>query len=226
MWRMMPRLAIATLTATLALALAYGPEAHASTSASYASTSPTFSFATTGSVSDITGTQPIEFYGLFGSGSLSATSLTPIGQFITNTLPATATLTDTNTPFVIDMNVVMPPGSPMAHYDYKIQGVLNGSITGNGQSNMMAYVTVITGNDYGTGATPPFSSSELRFNAPLLIAAPNGQVSGFSTLTSRLEIPGLPPPLAAPEPTSFVVFGMAAAGWYIRRRRLRSKLND
>ncbi len=225
MWRMMPRLATATLTATLALALGYAPRANASTSASFANL-PTYSYTTTGSISGMTGAQPIEFFGLFGSGTLNAVTSTPIGQFIASPLPATATLTYNNTPFVIDLNVVTAPGSPIANYDYKIQGVLNGSITGNGQSTMMAYVTSITGNDYGTGATPPFSTSELQFNAPLMIAAPNGETSGFSTLSGQLAIPDLPPPLGAPEPTSFVVFGTAVAGWYARRRRLRSKLND
>jgi hypothetical protein len=222
MWRMMPRLATSTLTFTLALALSHAPEVKAATAQSFAA-EPTYSYTTTGSISGMTGTQPIEFYGLYGHGTLNPTTPSAIGQFITSPLPATATLTYNNTPFVIDLNVVTAPGSPIANYDYQIKGVLNGSITGNGQSNMMAYVTSITGNDYGTGATPPFAVSELQLNAPLKIAAPKGETSGFSTLTGQLNIPNLSPPLAAPEPASVVLFGTALAGWFVHRRWTRSK---
>jgi PEP-CTERM motif len=222
MWRMMPRLATSTLTFTLALALSHALEVKAATAPSYAG-EPTYSYTTTGSISGMTGAQPIEFYGLYGSGTLNPMTPSPIGQFITSPLPATATLTYNNTPFVIDLNVVTAPGSPIANYDYKLTGMLNGSITGNGHSTMMAYVTSITGNDYGTGAVPPFPLWELQLNAPLAIAAPKGETSGFSTLTGQLYIPSLSPPLAAPEPASVVLFGTALAGWFVHRRRTLSK---
>jgi hypothetical protein len=222
MWRMMPRLATATLTFILALALSHAPEVKAATAQSNAA-DPSYSYTTTGSISGMTGTQPIQFYGLYGSGTLNPTTPSPIGQFITSPLPATATLTYNNTPFVIDLNVVTAPGSPIPNYDYQITGRLNGYITGDGHSTMMAYVTSITGNDYGTGTIPPFPISELQLSAPLMIAAPNGETSGFSTLTGQLNIPNLPPPLGAPEPASVVLFGTALAGWFFHRRRTLSK---
>jgi hypothetical protein len=209
------RLATATLTATLALAFASDRNADASTVQSY-------SYTTTGSISGMAGVQPIEFYGLFGNGTLSAASPFALGQFITNPLPATATLTYNHTPFTIDLNVVASPGSALPNYDYKITGQLNGSINGVGQSSMKASISSITGNDYGTGVAPPFPISELKIIAPSLVAAPNGYNNGFTTLNAELAIPGFPLPTPAPEPSSIAAFGVALTLWGLRRRA-RSK---
>jgi hypothetical protein len=219
MWRMTPRLAIATLTATLAFALEAAPEAMAATVQSY-------SYTTFGDISGMTGVQPIEFQGVYNGGTLTTPGSVTLGQFITNPLPATATLTYNDTPFTIDLNV--KPMSPANFvpgnnfntlgYEYVISGVLNGSITGNGISSMMATVTSITGNDFGLGTTPPFPISDLQVIAPQGIVAPNGSIDGVTTLTGQVTVgdPGLPTP--APEPSTIAVFGLALAGWAYRRR--------
>ncbi len=216
MWRMMPRLATATLTITMALALSTTPEIEAATDPGlgHGSTVDSYSYTTSGSISGMTGTQPIEFYTL--NSTINSNSPFAIGLFVTNPLPATATLTYNNTPFVIDMKV---PTSSGAAYDYNIAGVINGSIDGVGNSSMNVSVTSIT----GIGATPPFPVSELQINVPLKIAAPQGESDGFAVMTGQLNIPGLPPPLGAPEPASIVVFGTAIAGWLVHRRRSRSE---
>jgi hypothetical protein len=215
MWRTMPRLATATLTITMALAVSTTAEIEAATvNPNTPASTYSYSYTTDGSISGMTGRQPIEFYSL--SSTINATTPFSIGLFVTNPLPATARLTYDNTPFVIDLKVPTSTGSA---YDYNIAGVLNGSINGVGKSNMYVYITSIT----GIGDTPPFPVSELQINAPQKIAAPSGENDGFTTLTGQLVIPGLPPPLGAPEPASIVVFGTALAGWLVHRRRSRSK---
>jgi hypothetical protein len=223
MWRMMSRLATATLTATLALAAASAPKVDASTIQSTDPTPPPYLYITTGSISGMAGNEPIEFKGTLGA--LNTTSATSLGEFITNPLPPTATLTYNNTPFVIDLNVVTAPGSPIPTYDYQITGVLNGSISGNGSpSSMFASITSITGNDFGTGATPPFPISSLLINGSLQIAAPDGDTKGVSQLMGVLDASSLPPPVLAPEPASVVMFGTVLAGaWLIQRRRSKLK---
>jgi hypothetical protein len=211
MWRMTPQLAIATLTVTLTLAVSMAPKADASTVLSD-------SYSTSASISGMTGNQPISFFTMPG-GTLTQNNPFALGEFITNPLPATATLTYDHTPFVIDLKVGTSDGSGV--YDYKISGMLNGSITGAGSSNMFALITSIQGDDLGTGATPPFAVTDLLIAAPLAIQAPNGNSSGFSTLNA-VVVPGIGLPAPAPEPTSIAVFGAALGAWAIRRRS-RSK---
>ena len=223
MWRMTPRLATATLTATLALALATAPRAEASAVQSY-------SYTTSGSISGMSGDQPIEFYGTPIGGKLTTPGAFALGRFVTSPLPATATLTYDHTPFTIDLVVrdLMTPASsgpnpPPSYFntDYKISGELNGSVTGAGISNMVAIITSISATAGGTSGIPPFSASDIQIVAPQGIAAPNGQGSGSSTLMAQVVVPGLPSP--APEPTSIAVFGLALAGWARHRRSRKAR---
>ena len=218
MWRMTPRLATATLTATLALAFSAAGKAEAAALQSY-------SYSTSGSISGMSGDQPIQFWGAPVGGTLTTPGGFALGEFITNPLPASATLTYDHTPFTIDLIVrdaLAPnsagPGSSPSYFDadYKISGVLNGSITGAGSSDMMATITSISATAGGVGGTPPFSASDLQITAPQGIIAPNGQNPGFSTLMGQVLVPGLPAP--APEPASIAVFGVALAGWACCRR--------
>ena len=211
MWRMTPRLAIATLTATLALAVAHAPKADAAA---------TYSYTTTGSVSGMSGSVPIQFFGLSGTGSLTTPGAFTLGEFVTNPLPPTGTLTYDHTPFTID--VVVHDATNYYNTDYKITGELNGSITGAGFSDMLATATSVTAVAGGVSGIPPFPASDLAIVAPQAINAPDGSGAGFTTLTGQVLISGLGPPSPTPEPTSIAVFGAALGGWLIRRRS-RSK---
>jgi hypothetical protein len=213
---MTPHLATATLTATLALALATAPGAEAAAVQSY-------SYSTSGSISGMSGDQPIEFWGAPSGSTLTTPGSFAVGQFITNPLPATATLTYNQTPFTIDLIVrdATNVNSSPFDTDYKISGVLDGSITGAGISSMVATISSILVTTGGTGNTPPFSAADLRI-APQAIIAPDGQSHGFSTLSAQVVVSGVPAPAPAPEPASIAVFGVALAGW-ICHRRWRSK---
>ncbi len=210
MWRMTPRLAIATLTATLAIALAPATKAHAAA---------TYSYTTTGSISGMSGPLPIQFFGTYGTSPMTTPGSFTLGEFITNPLPPTATLTYNNTPFTVD--VVVHDATNYYSTDYKITGDLNGSITGAGTGDMVATALSITATAGGVSGIPPFPASALQIT-PQAINAPDGSVRGFTTLTAQVLISGIGPPSPAPEPTSVAIFGAALAGWAIRRRS-RSK---
>ena len=151
-----------------------------------------YDYSTVGSVSGLPGNVgPVEFNGLSASGTtLTTPGAFLLGTFQANPLPASATLTFADTPFTIDVLVTSQPGANAvaAAYDYKVSGLINGSITGSGSSTMYAVVTSITGDDFGLGTTPPFPVSDLSVIAPAGIAAPDGLNSGFSPLSAQVTI--------------------------------------
>ena len=227
MWRMMPRLATATLTATMALAPIAAPRADAA-SMTTAISDPvqSYTYTVSGAVSGPYNS-PISLNHQPFTGSFTTPGSIVIGQFVTNPLPASATLTYNNTPFSINLNVGgvgVNSSYPSYdydnpnHYQYSIAGVLNGTISGDGSSSMRATVTSITGSGSGSVTTPPFPITALQIN-PQGIAAPNGSTDGYTTLTAQVSVVGLPLPAPAPEPSTVAVFGLALAGWAFRRFR-------
>ncbi len=230
MRRTTPRLAIATLTATIALACLVAPKAGASTVQSYA-------YNTTGSIDGPGGNTPISFMPNYG-GMLTTPGTVNFGSFVTNPLPPTATLIYDNTPFTIDLNVSAPGTSPYYYpgygynygtptYQYVISGTLNGSITGAtsgpGTSSMFATITSISGHGMSTANVPPFPFADLVVNIPQGIAAAVGSNQSYTALTGQVIVAGLPLPAPAPEPSTFAVFGAALAGLAWRRARSRAK---
>ncbi|WP_435009005.1 PEP-CTERM sorting domain-containing protein [Tundrisphaera lichenicola] len=219
MWRMIPRLAIATLTATLALAALPAQEAGAAAIQSYNYTTS----ATLGDVSN----GPISLSGVGDSGSILTTpGAFTLGTITTNPLPSTATLTYDHTPFTIDLKITALPdgsGAEPGSYTFRIQGELNGSIR-NGYSDMLASVTSITGNPFNDpNTTPPFAATDLQLGFPQGVASPNGSSFGTTTLIGQVLVAGTPLPPAAPEPTSVAAFAVAIVGWGLRRRLRRSQ---
>ena len=222
MRRMTPRLATAALLASLALTASTGNRADAASVQTYA-------YSTTGDIAGMTGDTPIIFAGQSGTSTLTTPGALLLGTFETNPLPASGTLTYNNTPFTIDLRVVDYQPATGAPYpaayafdtDYKISGVLNGSITGAGMSSMFALVTsIVDAGDSGYMGEPPFPVSALQILAPQGIAAPNGEIAGISLLAGVVTVSGLPSP--APEPTSIAAFLAALAG-YAMRKRLRAR---
>ena len=229
MGRMMPRLATAVLLATALTTLAGSP-AQASSIQSYL-------YNTTGDIAGVTGSglgYPISITPVTSNEMLTTPGTFVLGTITTNPLPTGATLSYDNTPFSISLNVGQVPSngnnygyynSPYYNgfapaYTYKISGVLNGNLMGNGTSTLFPTITSITGS--GSAATPPFPVDALKFNLQG-IAAPNGTTYGTTTLTAHVDVTGTPLPAPAPEPTSVAVFAAALAGWTWARRRTTSR---
>ncbi len=231
MWRTTHRLATSALTAALALA-AYpatpadagsmvgggGPSADPTTVADPTTTvGPAVGFndyTTDGSIAGMAGPQAISFAAMPDPTRMTNPGTFDLGKFSVG--PLASTLTDTNTPFNIDLRV--PTASGGTPYDYQIAGVLNGMI-GDRTSTMVATVNSIT----GVGSNPPFDPHDL-FVPPQGLSAPDGSTPGSTTLRAVVMNPdGFPRPAPAPEPTSVAAFAAALAGWAMRRRILRAK---
>ncbi len=226
MGRMTPRLAVATLFATAVFA----GQADASAIQSYV-------YNTTGDIAGTSGAgygYPISFASQNNNSMLTTPGNFTLGTFTTSPLPTGATLSYDNTPFTINANVGPVPANSNNYYGnynsyphnnsfspsytYKISGALNGTLMGDGTSTLFPTITSVT----GSGATPPFPASDLKFDLQG-IAAPSGTTYGSTTLTARVDVTGTPLPAPAPEPTSVAIFAAALTGlaWKRRRSRIR-----
>lgn len=226
MWRMILQLAIATL---LAATILNGP-ANASAVQSYL-------YNTSGDIAGNSGSGygfPISFNPQSSTSMLTTPGTFTLGSFTTSPLPTGATLMYDNTPFTINVNVGQVPNNNGNYYGYypgyyylspsytyKISGVLNGNLQGDGTSTLFPTISSVTGS--GSAATPPFPISDLKFNLPQGIAAPNGTTYGTTTLSAYVDVTGNPLPAPAPEPTSVAAFAVALAGWAWKRRRSRGR---
>jgi hypothetical protein len=171
------------------------------------------SYYTTGTIGDAAG--PITFTGI-GSAD-SSKFMVPgtlnLGQFFVPGLPTTGTLTYTNTSFTIDAYIAEQPGTTGGPYvDVQFSGVLNGTITGNSVSDLLATVTSI--QQVG-GGTLPFPLAALLVDKQLLM--PGGSSTALVARALDLGAEQIP------EPTSFALFGTVLVGAGLARwRRARS----
>ena len=161
MGRRLPRLAAATLFACAALSLAATNPTHAAAIQSYTySTSADLAGVSSGSNYGY----PISISGQSSVGMLTTPGTFTLATITTNPLPTGATLSFDNTPFDIDLSVgpVPPSGNGYGYYGgyynsnpnfynaspsyfYKILGVLNGTLKGDGTSTLFPTITSITG---------------------------------------------------------------------------------
>jgi hypothetical protein len=216
------------VAATLTITGLAWPEARAASMPTGVTTVESYGYTSYGEIANQTGVTPISFTGVNGTQTLTTPGTFTVGTFDTlNILPTTATLTYNNTPYTIDLNVTSGTGTGV--YTYVISGNLNGSISGDGTSNMVATVSSITGQSNSSSAgmtTPPFPVSDIQINVPQGINAPNMNTNsdGYTTLYGQVVTgsgPGLPSP--APEPASIAIFAVGLVGWGLRRRMIRSK---
>ena len=166
-------------------------------------------------------TGPITFTGNNSSEPSSNGAVLPgainLGQFQTEPLPPGATLTLNNTPFTINLKQGAAPdlGQPITNApDAIISGVMNGSISGNNASTLMAQITSAT--PAGPGPLP-FDLSALTAASPILVNA-GGIGNGISGLA--VSVPTSIPSsfFNIPEPTTLAMFATALIGLGFRRR--------
>ncbi len=151
-----------------------------------------------------------------GSFSLNSTSGTLIGPgsialatFQAPTVPTGATLTFTNMPFYISVDF-HPDSQNSDASVLSINGMLNGTLTGTSNSNVVATVTSVqtTGPD-----SLPFSLDSFNVLAPQALA-PSGINGGTTTLIGQITA------MSTPEPTPLAMLGLLA-GWVAYRMVLR-----
>ena len=216
MWRLTTHFATATLLATSFAWLA--------PSATRAAAVQTYSYQTTGSIgapdTSIAGAPsvgPIGFDGV-SSGTMTTPGAFQIGAFTVSALPPSASLTYDNTAYTIYINGFG------TGYTYRVDGVLNGTLTGAGVSNLVATVTSVTGwGTAGSTETAPIALTDLRIIAPQTILAPNNYQGSRTSLFGQVA-PGAGLPVPAPEPTSIAAVAVGLAAWGLKRRaRLRRR---
>jgi hypothetical protein len=104
-----------------------------------------------------------------------------------------------------------PNGTPVT-----IDGVLNGTITGGSQSEVVANFNTTTLAPFTTGN---FSNTLAVLDSPLSLV-PSSTNGGLTTAQAQMIVQSISPQ-PAPEPTSIAVFLTAIAGVSLRRRLRR-----
>ena len=130
-----------------------------------------------------------------------------LGQFTARALPADSSLTYTNLPFYIWMDVSPVGENAMPGGEIRITGLLNGTASGSGSSTVIASIQSIT-----SSGPLPFPLADFKIDAPQAL---NGV--GKTTLTARIEAP--PQPVPEPSTLATILVGLALAS--LRRKRSR-----
>jgi hypothetical protein len=179
---------------------------------------PVLTYDTVGSSisnTGVVGTQVVSFVPTSG-GSFLAPSFLSLGSFMAASQPAGQSTTYTNTPFSLKFNAdaingaaVQPNETPIT-----ISGVLNGAMSGNNQSSVVATFNSIDKPTFKTGLysnslTPPSSALNI---------VPSTTNNGLSTVQAALASTATGVPV--PEPATMLIFGASIVGLGLRRRRI------
>ncbi|WZO98325.1 PEP-CTERM sorting domain-containing protein [Isosphaeraceae bacterium EP7] len=159
----------------------------------------------------VTGTPVISFNSV-AAGSFTAPSSFSLGEFlVSGALPDDQVTTYTNTKFSITLGISKVNGSvPLPNETpFTLTGVLNGSITGTSQSDVVATFDPVP---VGTFRTGDFLNTlkVLDSNISLVPSTTNG---GRTTAQAQITTTA-----AVPEPTSVAIFLSALAGFGMLRR--------
>lgn len=205
--------------AALVLGAWFAPEAGAAAMSSD-SIKSYMEYSTSGTIDStgVTGTPVIGFNSVAG-GAFTAPSSFSLGEFLVAALPNGVSTSYTNTPFHItyltnkvDSEVPTVNGTPIT-----INGVLNGTVNGASQSDVVATFDPSSLSPFQTGN---FSNTLKLLDSPLSLV-PSTTNGGRTTAQAQIIVQAVNPP-AIPEPTSIAVFVTAIAGLFLRRRLRRA----
>ena len=168
----------------------------------------------------VTGTPAITYESVTNA-TIDTTSNLPLGEFQVAALPTNQTTVYNNTPFSFNLVASQYNGSPLASFqEPTVSGFLNGTLTGNSASSVVATFSPIPSNEFPLGdATSTLTGLP---NQLLLVPASAG---GVTTLEGAITTLGSPAP--APEPSTIALFLSTVGGLALRRyvlaRRARNQ---
>jgi hypothetical protein len=198
---------------TLMLALTLGGWIATTTEA--APISQPIDYGTTGFVGG--GSGPVTFTG--NTGSFLAPGVISLGSLNLAGLPDNVTQAFNNTSFTLDVAFPSGPGGALPWSHIAITGVLNGTITGNLFSDVIATFTSVTQQ----GSVPlPFTLNNFQTIGPVRLAP--AEVNGGSTQLFAYVGPVLGEQEIVPEPSTLAFFAMSLGGlaWARRSRKALS----
>lgn len=205
-----PRLAAVALTV---LAVVAGSTSRTQAASLPSTVASEVEYSTTGTIistTGVTGANVISFNSVAGGSFLSPSSFS-LGEFLVASLPVGQTTTYTNTPFEIVYHANKINGVELGTNDTPIRltGVLNGSISGPNQSNVLATFDPIPETEFQTG---DFLNTLTMTGSVLLVPSSNngGRTTAQGQIASRYS--------PVPEPATVTVFLAALAGLGLRRR--------
>jgi len=207
---------------------------------------PIINYSATGNVdnSGITGAGPIINFANITNNTFSSPSHFSLGDFSVTALNAGQTSTYTNTPFEITLVVNKVDGvTPSPNQTpITLTGVLNGTVTGNDQSNVTATYNTISNGNFTTGNWS--NALSVTDNPQSLVPfTTNGGLTSAQALLTSTPVSGTPPASGSgsgsdtgsgsgttttggttmdnPEPSTIALFLTALAGIGVHQARRR-----
>jgi hypothetical protein len=188
------------------------------------STSGILTYSTSGFVigtQGVTGTNVIT-YGAINGATVNTDSNLPLGEFQVAPLGASQSTTYVNTPFQFTLIPSAYNGSPISDASalsgqmaLTVKGVLNGTETGNSQSNLIATINPISSQTFLLG-----SATSTLAGLPSEVLLVPSSAGGITTLEGAINTVGSvnpPPPVPAPEPSTIALFLSTVGGLALRR---------
>jgi hypothetical protein len=144
-------------------------------------------------------------------GQFAAPGSFPLGEFIARPLPAGASLTYSDLPFYLQLNVAPAGTDALLGGQIDIQGVLNGTVTASTSSTVVASITSVTAS-----GPLPFPLADFRIDAPQALS-----LAHRTLLTA--DVMDLPSPAPIPEPSGWLIAAVLATAAVLGRARRRSR---
>jgi len=206
-------------TSAVALTLAAGL-------ASAAQAEPLINYSTSGTIglTGIDGPNVISFNSVAES-SYDAPSNFSLGDFLVAPLAPAVQVTYTDTPFAITYLTNSIDGTPPEPNEtpISITGVLNGSVTGDGRSSVVATFNPVSIADVDADANGLLRTGDWYNSLTILDATvslvPSTTNGGRTTAQARNEVTPV-----VPEPTTIALFLTAIAGAGLRQRARARKV--
>jgi hypothetical protein len=163
--------------------------------------------------SGVTGTNVIS-YGAIGVATVNTGSNLALGEFQVAPLTGTQSTTYDNTPFSFTLIPSAYNGAPLSDFSpLTVTGVLNGTETGNSQSNVIATINPIANDTFQLGS----ATSTLAGLPSQVLLVPNS-AGGVTTLEGAINTVGTVNPTApVPEPSTIALFLSTVGGLALRR---------